>query len=136
MKNLKYFESFTNNAIQEIDKSSWRYYMHNYVDFEPHEISEILKLVDKNKWTLHPGYDTLQKTVSGDFKYRTTQIAFILNRSPKSRIYIDKLDDEWFLVRLEKLHPDNTFTFKYYRCDQIDSVEFLLKKLIDTYFPT
>lgn len=136
MKNLKYFESFTNNTIQEIDKLEWRSYMGRYVYIEPQEINIILNLVDKKKWTLHPGYDTLQKIVSGEFDYRTTQIAFILNRSPKSRIYIDKLEDEWFLVRLNKLHPDNAFTFKYFRCDQIDSVEFLLKKLIDTYFPT
>lgn len=136
MKNLKYFESFTNNAIQEINKLEWRSYMGRYVYIEPQEINIILKLVDKKKWTLHPSYETLQKTVSGEWKYQTTQIAFILNRSPKSRIYVDKLEDEWFLVRLNKLHPDNTFTFKYFRCDQIDAVSFLLKKLIETYFPT
>jgi hypothetical protein len=134
MKHIKLFESFTNSDIKEIDKLEWRSYMSGYEDIKPQEINIILKLVDKNKWTLHPGYDTLQKTVSGEFKYRTTQIAFILNRSPKSRIYVDKLEDEWFLVRLQKLHPDNTFTFKFFKCDQIDSVGFLLKKLIETYF--
>lgn len=136
MRKIKTFESFfsSGDEIIEMDKSEWRSHMNGYVDFVPHELSEVLKHVDKKKWTLHPGYDTLQDTISGENKYRTTQIAFINNRSPKSRIYIDKLEDEWFLVRLQKLHPDNTFTFKFFKCDQIGSVSYLLDKLISTFF--
>jgi hypothetical protein len=136
MKIIKTFESFFNSSdeIIEINKDEWRSYMSGYVDFVPHELSQVLKLVDEKKWTLHPGYYTLQDTASGKNKYRTTQIALIYNRSPKSRIYIDKLEDEWFLVRLEKLHPDNTFTFKFFKCDQIESTSYLLSKLISTFF--
>ena len=52
----------------------------------------------------------------------------------ESELMIHKFADDWFLVRLQKLHPDNAFTFRYFKCDQIESVSYLLGELIKTFF--
>jgi hypothetical protein len=61
------------------------------------------------------------------------------------QISINKFDDEWFLVMVTKSPTDeelrstfykiDDYTFEYYKCDQIDGLINLLKKLVEGLLP-
>lgn len=133
--NIKKWESFKPIKYILLNKAEYHNLLKNtvYDDFIKIEIDRIVQTIRiiKPYVDIYPNLEDLKKYFKGESMITTLNNICIFGMNPKERIYITKIDDEWFLLELRKLESSNNRIFTkiyYFKCDGIEEVEVCLKE--------
>lgn len=111
--------SFNNNYYWKISGSEFNNF--GWGNFSEREKSEILKI--------SPVLKSVYFKIYGTFRRKSS-------RYSRMEVEIKRLEDEWYLVKCQKYWGPTEWDsdIYYYKCDQIDGIKELLKKVITSNF--